>query len=38
MATVENDFEKGEGNGNTAFVALLQAVADAWEEQKSAGP
>jgi purine-nucleoside phosphorylase len=33
MATVENDFEKGEGSGNTAFVALLQTVADAWEEQ-----
>jgi uridine phosphorylase len=38
MATVENDFEKGEGDGNTAFVALLQAVADAWEEQKRPGP
>ena len=37
MATVENDFEKGEGSGNTAFVALLQTVSDAWTEQEERG-
>ena len=37
MATVENDFEKGEGSGNTAFLTLLQTVADAWWEQEDCG-
>jgi len=30
MATVENDFEKGEANGNKAFLELIAAVARAW--------
>jgi uridine phosphorylase len=31
MATVENDFEKGEENGNTDLLALLRKTASAWE-------
>jgi purine-nucleoside phosphorylase len=30
MATVENDFEKGEGNGNEALTTLIAAVARLW--------
>jgi uridine phosphorylase len=30
MATVENDFEKGENAGNTAMVALLKVIAREW--------
>ena len=31
MATVENDFEKGEENGNTDLLALLRKTVSAWE-------
>ncbi len=30
MATVESDFEKGEADGNKAFMELIAAVARAW--------
>jgi len=30
MATVENDFEKGDNAGNTAMVALLKVIAKEW--------
>jgi len=30
MATVENDFEKGEGNGNEVLTTLIAAVARLW--------
>lgn len=30
MATIENDFEKGEAEGNKAFTTLVTAVAGAW--------
>jgi len=26
MATIENDFEKGQNNGNTAMIELIQMV------------
>ena len=32
MATVENDFEKGEANGNRALIALLERVTKHWRE------
>ena len=33
MATVENDFEKGEGNGNKALIDLIGRVLQAWRER-----
>ncbi len=33
MATVENDFEKGEANGNKALVDLLGRVIQTWRKQ-----
>lgn len=33
MATVENDFEKGEASGNRAMVDLVSRVAQAWRER-----
>jgi uridine phosphorylase len=33
MATVENDFEKGEANGNKALIELLGRIIQAWRER-----
>lgn len=33
MATVENDFEKGEANGNKALVDLIGRVTQTWREK-----
>ena len=33
MATIENDFEKGEADGNEAFVELIAAAGRAWKNQ-----
>lgn len=33
MATVENDFEKGEGNGNRALIQLVERVMREWGER-----
>ncbi len=30
MGLIENDFEKGEADGNTAFVRLISTIAQAW--------
>jgi uridine phosphorylase len=33
MATVENDFEKGEANGNKALIDLVKRILQAWRER-----
>lgn len=33
MATVENDFEKGEANGNKALIDLIGRIIQAWRER-----
>jgi hypothetical protein len=30
MGTIENDFEKGEADGNNVFMNLIATVAQAW--------
>ena len=31
MGLIENDLEKGEADGNTAFIELIAAVLQAWK-------
>jgi uridine phosphorylase len=33
MGLIENDFEKGEADGNTAFVRLISTIAQAWRRR-----
>ncbi len=35
MATVENDFEKGEAHGNKALLELIAAVVQAWSTESN---
>jgi hypothetical protein len=37
LGCVEGDFEKGDADGAEAALALLTAVASAWEDAKCAG-
>ncbi len=37
MATVENDFEKGEGDGNKALRGLIERIIEVWEERPEPG-